>query len=251
MKNLIAGAVVGVFLAVVGCAAASAADIWPVKIERAGVLARGHFEVDAGMAYEMDREYLNLEYDNFRVAPVGLRYGLGDSAEVGGYFAYSDNSANDHGAPDDSGLEGVTLFGKLAMNDYFSLMGGLTFGGDDDIRPYANDGLDVFVDVPMQRKIGPGLLYGEFGYRVQGGDYDQTSYFNYGVGYGLPLNKMIGLNLELVGDEAQKGTENTLDLVVGCNIVPDSKIRIAPYISFGLYDDSPDVAIGGMLHVMF
>jgi len=219
-------------------------------IERVDMLSRGQMEIDAGLAYEKGREYLDREYDNTRIAPLGLRYGLGDSAEVGGFFAYSYNSADDHGAPDESGLEGLTLFGKLGLNEYFSLQSGITFGGADDIAPYANDGLDLFINIPMQRRIGSGLLYGQFGYRVQGGDYDGTSFINYGVGYGLPVNNSLDLNVELVGEEAQKGTKNTLDLIIGGNFILNSKVRISPYISVGLYEDSPDFAVGSLLHVM-
>ena len=250
MKNLIAGAVAGALLAMLGLTAASA-EVWPVRIERAGVLSQGKFQLDAGLAFEKDREIVGLEYDNVRLAPFGLRYGLGDSAEVGGFVAFSSNSEDDNGAPDESGVEGLTFFGKLAMNEYFSLQAGMTFGGDDDIAPYANDGLDLFVNVPMQRKVGPGLLYGQFGYRVQGGDFDDVSYFSYGIGYGLPFSGTLSLNVELVGEEAQKGTDNTLDLVLGGTITAGQNVGIAPYLSIGVYDDSPDVAAGALLHVMF
>jgi hypothetical protein len=250
MKKLLIGIVMGTVMVAAGRAPAQA-EISPLKIERVQVMPRGQLALDAGIAYEMDREYQDREYDNLQLAPLGLRYGIGDSAEIGGSIAYSDNSDNDHGAPDESGLEGVTLFGKLAINENFALQAGFTFLGEDDVFPYANDGLDVFVNVPMQRKIGPGLLYGQFGYRVQGGDYDNTSYFNYGMGYGYPVNKQFNLNVELVGEEAQKGTNNTLDLVLGGNFILNRNVRIAPFLSVGLYEDSPDVAIGTYLQVMF
>jgi hypothetical protein len=233
-----------------GCPTAQA-EIRPLKIERVDVLPRGQIAMNAGLAYEWDREYLGLEYNNVRLAPLGLRYGLGDSAEVGGFIAYSSNSEDDNGAPDESGLEGLTLFGKLVMNEFISIQPGVTFLGDDDIAPYANDGLDLFINVPMQHRIAEGLLYGQFGYRVQGGDFDDTTYFNFGIGYGLPLNNQLGLNIELVGEEAQKGTRNTLELVVGGNFLMNQNVRIGPYISIGLYDDSPDAAVGSFLEVMF
>lgn len=250
MKNLFVGAVAGIVLSAMAVTAASA-EVWPVKMERAGVVDRGHFELDAGLAFEQGREVQGLEYDNVRLAPLGLRYGLGDSAEVGGSIACSDNSSDDAGAPDDSGLEGISLFGKLELNQYFSLQAGVTFWGDDDIAPYPNDGLDLFVNVPMQRKLAGGLLYGQFGYRAQGGEFDDTSYFNYGIGYGLPLSGKLGVNVELVGEEEHNGTDNTLDLVLGMSVMAKKGLRIAPYVSFGLYDDSPDVSVGGMLNVMF
>jgi len=249
MKRICISIITGMI--VLGVWASAQAEIWPLKIERVQVLPRGQLALDAGLAYEIDREYLGKEYDNLRLAPLGLRYGIGDSAELGGFIAYSDNSENDHGAPDESGLEGVTLFGKLDINENVALQAGFTFLGDDDIVPYANDGLDVFVNVPMQRKIGPGMLYGQFGYRVQGGDFDNTSYFNYGVGYGYPVNKELSINVELIGEEAQKGTNNTLDLVLGGNFILNRKVRIAPFLSLGMYEDSPDVSIGSFLQIMF
>jgi hypothetical protein len=250
MKNLFLGILVCAGLVLAGMPAFSA-DIWPVKIERTDVLAKGKIQVDAGLALESDREIQGLEYNNLRLAPLGARYGLGESAEVGGYIAASDNYDDDDGAPDDSGIEGVSLFGKLGLNQNASLQAGITFLGDDDIAPYPNDGLDLFVNVPLQRQLGKGLLYGQIGYHVKGGDFDNVTYFNYGVGYGLPLNSMLGVNLELVGEEAQSGTNNTLDLVIGCNIAPNSMIRIVPYITLGIYEDSPDAALGGYLYLTF
>ncbi len=250
MQKLIIGVMVSAALTAIGWSSALA-EVQPLKIERVSVLPSGRAALDVGLALEDDREIAGLEYDNVRFAPFGIRYGVGDSAEVGGFIAFSDNSDEDTGAPDESGLEGLTLFGKLAVNDSIALQAGATFLGDDDIAPYANDGLDLFVNVPMQRKIASGLLYGQFGYRVQGGDFDNNSYFNFGIGYGLPVNNQFDLNIELVGEDAQKGTRNTLDLVVGGSIMAGRNLRIAPYISFGLYDDSPDVAVGSFLEVMF
>jgi len=249
MRHPLFGAAVGALLAFLGLSTLWA-EPWPIKIERAGVLPRGQAELNAGLALEQDREYLGLEYNNLRLAPLGVRYGLDDSVELGGFIAYSDNSDDDNGAPDDSGLEGLTLFGKLAVNENFAVQAGITILGDDDIAPYANDGLDLFINIPMQRKIAPGLLYGQFGYRVQGGDFDNTTYFNYGVGYGLPIDDTLSLNVELVGEEAQKGTANTLDLVLGGNLMLGENARMAPYVSFGIYDDSPDWA-GAFVYVWF
>lgn len=250
MKHGLLCTVLGIIMAIAGWTAAQA-EIWPLKIERVNVLPRGQLVMDAGIAFEQDRELAGLEYDNVRLAPLGLRYGLGDSAEVGGFIAFSSNSADNSGAPDESGLEGLTLFGKLAMNESFSLQLGATILGDDDIAPYANDGVDLFVNIPMQRQIAHGLLYGQFGYRIQGGDFDDTSYFNFGIGYGYPLDDRIELNVELVGEQEQKGTRNTLELVLGGNIIATRNVRIGPYLSIGIYDDSPDVAVGSFLEVTF
>ncbi len=255
MRKLLTGLLLGMaMVAMAGTAAL--AEVRPLKMERAGVLPAGSFAIDAGLAFEKGREVQGLKYDNIRLAPLGVRFGLGDNFELGGFLAFSANSEdNPAGVPDESGLEGLTLFGKVALNPSVAVQFGITVGGDDDIAPYPNDGLDLFINVPMQRRLGPGLLYGQFGYRVQGGDFDNVTYFNYGVGYGLPLNNQVALNIELVGEENRSpagfNIANSLDLVLGANITPAENLYIGPYISFGINDASPEVAIGGNLQVRF
>ena len=253
MKKLLIGVMVAGILVMTGLRDIHAeySQILPLKIEQVEALSKGSMALNVGLAYEVGREYLELEYDNIRLAPLGLRYGVGDSAEVGGFIAFSSNLDDDRNAPDESGLEGLTLFYKTVMNEYFALQVGITFLGNDDVEPYANDGADLFVNIPMQRKISSGLLYGQFGYRIQGGDFDDTDYFNFGIGYGLNLDNNIGFNFELVGEGEHKGTRNTLELILGSNIPVDDKMRFAPYVSIGIYEDSPDVAIGGLLDYTF
>ncbi|HQB53534.1 MAG TPA: hypothetical protein PLX62_11575 [Bacteroidales bacterium] len=253
MKNLLIGVMVGGILVITGLRDIHAEylQIMPLKIEQVEVLSQGQMALNAGLAYEMGREFLGREYDNIRLAPLGLRRGVGDSAEVGGFIAFSSNMDDDRNAPDESGLEGLTLFYKLGMNEYFALQAGIAFLGNDDIAPYANDGVDLFVNVPMQRRISSGLLYGQFGYRTQGGDFDGTDYFNFGIGYGLSLNNKMGFNFELVGEGEHKGTRNTLDLIMGSNFLVNNKMRFVPYVSIGIYDDSPDVAIGSLIYYTF
>lgn len=224
----------------------------PVRIERASVLSEGELALDARLVFELNREFRGRDYDNVRLSPLGMRYGVASSLEVGGFFGFSANDKDDRLAPDDSGLEGFTLFGKLELNEYAALQVGLTFGGDDDVFPYPNDGLDLFVNLPLQRKIGEGLLYGEFGYTVQGGDLDTNDYFNFGLGYAFPVAKEVGLNVELAGEQGQFGTSsnNTLDLLLGANFVVD-RLRIAPFATLGLYDASPDFSLGSTLEVRF
>jgi hypothetical protein len=253
MKKLLIGVMVGGILVITGLKDIHAehSQILPLKIEQVEVLPKGNRALNAGLAYEMGREYLGREYDNIRLAPLGLRCGVGDSAEVGGFIAFSSNMDDDRDAPDESGLEGLTLFYKTGMNEYFALQVGITFLGNDDIAPYANDGADLFVNIPMQRQTSSGLLYGQFGYRIQGGDFDGTDYFNFGIGYGLNLNNRMGFNFELVGEGGHKGTRNTLDLILGSNFLVNDKMRFVPYVSIGIYEDSPDVAIGSLLGYTF
>jgi hypothetical protein len=252
MMSVFRGLMLGIALVALG-GTTVLAEVRPVKMERVAVLPAGHLAFEAGLALEKDRERFGLEYDNVRLAPLGLRFGLGSNFEVGGFFAYSDNSRNDVGAPNRSGLEGLTLFGKVALNDAIAVQLGLTFFGKDNVFPYANDGLDLFINVPMQRPVGPGLLYGQVGYRVQDGDFDFNSYLNFGIGYGFPMTDQVAFSLELVGEESQpqKGIGNTLDLVFGANVALAQNLRLAPYVSLGLYDSSPDVAVGSFLEVRF
>lgn len=240
-------------MAMVWGGGAAFAEVRPIRIERVAVTPEDSLTVELGGAVEQGRELFEKEYDNVRFAPVGFRFGLGDNFEFGSFLGFSANSDDEDGAPDDSGMEGITFFGKLAVNPEAALQVGVTLAGDDDVFPYANDGIDFFANIPLERPLGDGLLYGQFGYRVQGGDFDFNSYFNYGVGYGMPLTEKVGLNFELVGEESQrqKGIGNTLDLVAGANFSLMENLRLAPYLSLGFQDASPDVALGGIVEMRF
>ncbi len=227
-------------------------SLCPLRIESATVLSPGELALDAGLAFEMDREWSNREYDNFRMAPLRIRYGAAPALEIGLGLGFSSNDREDTGAPDDSGLEGVSLSGKLEMNEFAALRVALTLAGDDDIAPYPNDEVDLSASLGLQRQVGKGLLYGEFGYTVQGGDFDFNEYFNYGIGYAFPASDGVSFNIELTGEESQFGSlANTLDLTLGANFVPEGNLRLAPYIVLGINDAGPDFAFGGVLEMRF
>ena len=114
-----------------------------------------------------------------------------------------------------------------------------------------NSFLDLFINLPLQRALGKGLLYGEFGYTVQGGDLDDSSYFSYGIGYGFPMDEKISMNVELAGDEEHVGTDSTLDLLLGINFLVADRLRLAPSIVIGLNDAGPDFALGCSLEARF
>ena len=228
----------------------------PIKLETVALLPQGVFAMDAGLAFEFDRELdfgvTELEYDNFRLAPLGLRYGVTPYFEIGGMFKYSSNDDNDRFAPDDSGLEGISLFGKLELNKNASLRFGFNAAGDDDVFPYPSDEVDVFANLSMHRLLGKGLLYGEFGYTSQGGDLDFSHYFNYGIGYVFPASDMVSLNIELVGEEERLGViDNTLDLVLGANFLVADNIRLTPFLTLGINDAGPDFSFGGFCEIRF
>lgn len=228
----------------------------PVLIERATVLSIGEGAVFGGLAFELGREADppgpgdDLEYDNTRLGPFGARLGLGEGFEVGGALTANLNREDDNGAPDDSGLAGITLYGKLAATDHVAVTFGTTVAGADDVGPTPNDGLDFFVNVPMQRSLGMGLLYGELGMTIQADDIGGT-FINYGVGYALPVNDQLALNAELVGEESNNAfrSGNTMSLVLGGNFQPDRDFDIAPYVSLGLYDAAPAVALGASVEL--
>ncbi|PLX83287.1 MAG: hypothetical protein C0617_12205 [Desulfuromonas sp.] len=224
----------------------------PVKIESAAVVPLGQVALEAGLAFEMDREWQRREYDNVRLAPLGVRYGLAPGLEVGGSLGFSSNDGEGAGAPDDSGLEGLSLFGKMQVNEYAALRAGLILFGDEDVYPYPSDGLDLFADLALQRRIEGGLLYGEIGYTVQGGNLDDNHYFSYGLGYAYPVDRAVTINVELGGEEAHEGTTaNVLDLLLGANVLIAGQVRLAPYVSAGLFDSGPDFALGTLAEMRF
>ena len=223
----------------------------PILIKEASVMSAGATALTAGAAYEIGREATIAglgtgEYDNIRLSPLGMRYGLGDGMEVGGYVGFNSNSADDAGAPDEGGLEGITAYVKTALNANVALELGITLAGSDDVLPYPNDGLDFFVNLPMQRRAGSGLLYGQFGYTVKDevGGFAGDNYFNYGVGYAFPLQTGTTANVELVGDEAPFIQGSYMDLVFGVSTEMAPGTHLSPYASVGLYDNSPDIALG-------
>ncbi len=224
----------------------------PIKIETASLLPEGMVALDAGLTFESDRERLRRKYDNFRLAPIGLRYGVTPYFELGALFGYTINDEDDRLAPDKSGFEGFALSGKLELNKYAALRVGVTFAGDDDIAPYPNDELDLFGNLALHRRMGQGLLYGEFGYTTQGGKLDNSEYFNYGIGYSYPVAHAVSVNAELVGEEEHAGTTaNTLDLVLGVNVLAMNHLRLAPFLTFGVNDASPDFSFGSFLEMRF
>ncbi|MBK5936290.1 hypothetical protein [Halorhodospira halophila] len=238
--------------AVAGASVASAADHRPITLSSVPVIGTDNTELFGHAAYEFGREARvqvpgpgneNGDYDNLRLGPLGFRYGLTDDFEYGAYFSFVSNSDDDDGAPDDSGLEGITGFAKLQLNRHFALELGARAGGDEDVRPYPNDGLDFYVNLPMQRDLGPGLVYGEFGYTIQDEDVGGT-YASWGIGYAHPLDTGTNLNFELRGDEnPEVSGSNHMDLIVGAGLQVE-QVHLRPYVGLGLYDASPDVSFG-------
>jgi hypothetical protein len=222
-----------------------------ILIEPVDVLPAELFNIKGTAASESDRRTnKDVKYDNLRASQVGMGYGLGDGLEVGAYVGYDQN--NFKKAPDQDGLEGVSVYGKMVMSPNFSIKAGLTTGGEHDLYPYPNDGVDLFVDVPFQRMVRNGdKIYGEIGYTLKDQDHLATdNYFNFGLGYEHPLKQSLSVNLELVGDEGPV-TGNQLQLLLGLSSHPTTTLWISPYVSMGVYDASPQYAVGAKVEWRF
>lgn len=217
---------------------------YPLAISRATLI--GHYQTDiyGGAFYGLSRQEKGSgEYDNFRVGPVGVRHGLTEQFEYGAYFNFVRNQAQDKGAPDESGYEGLKLYGKLAVNQHAALEFGANVNGDDDVRPYPSDGVDFFVNLPMQRTLGDSLIYGELGYTIKDKDsLGVANYLNWGIGYAYPLDKEINLEFELVGDENPSGNNHT-ELLFGAS-AQLGRINMRPYMGIGVYEASPQLSMG-------
>ncbi len=228
--------------------AAAASDYRPITLGSASVIGDGETELFGQAAYGWGHESAGRaglpagEYDNLRLGPLGFRSGHMNEMEFGAYFAFANNSADDTGAPDESGLEGITGFGKLQLNDFFALELGARAGGADDIAPYPNGGLDFYVNLPMQRPLMDGLLYGEIGYTIHDDDVGGT-YVNWGIGYAHPMDTGTNLNFELRGDDSPGAGSNQMDLILGAGLDLDP-IHLRPYVGLGLYDASADLSVG-------
>lgn len=222
----------------------------PLGLSSASVIGLGETELFLGAVAENGREAGGRgnapgegDYDNVRLGPVGFRHGLVEGLEYGAYLSFASNSADDPGAPDESGIEGITGFTKLALSEQLAVEFGARIGGDDELYPYPNDGLDFYVNLPLQRRIGEGLGYAEIGYTVRDdADVPGGNYANWGIGYAYPLEAGTTLNAELRGDENPTGS-NHMELLLGAGLQIE-KIHLRPYVGLGVYDASPDLSAG-------
>ncbi|MFP4647809.1 MAG: hypothetical protein ACLFMS_01235 [Halorhodospira sp.] len=234
--------------AALAAASPSAAEPYrPLTLTSVPVIGTDNTELYAHAAYGFGRENKQgAEYDSLHLGPLGFRYGLTEAFEYGAYFSFMNNIDDDPGAPEESGLEGITGFAKLQLSRHLALEAGLRAGGADDIAPYPNDGLDLYLNLPMQHEIGEGLAYGELGYTIQD-EVDGAlggNYLSWGVGYAHPLEDGTKLNVELRGDEAPvKPDRNHLELLLGAGLQVE-QIHLRPYVGLGIHDPSPDLSLG-------
>lgn len=232
-------------------AGSALAEMRPIQIPRAVVIDDQQMELFGNLAYESSREPGNAEYDNTRVGPLGMRIGVGSGVEVGGHLVFNDNSGDGAGDPDESGLEALTAFAKIAMTRQLAVETGVRLVGDDETLPYPMDGVDFYVNLLAEQPLGErGKVYGELGLTVQDdfgpNDNFGGTYENWGIGYAHQVNQRVSLNAELVGDAAPTvyGAGNHMDLVLGGNVNLSRELVLKPYASVGVYDASPDFALG-------
>lgn len=232
--------------------------IGTTKVEYVDIQPSGGWIYEAGFDWETGRTLgesggTSEDYDNIRIIPLSLKYGLNDWIELGGDLGYSSNSEdNSTNNPDEGGFEGITLSSKFKWNQNVATTFELGFMGDDEVYPYSNDGLNFGLNIPMQMSLGPGTLNGELGYTVQSGDAqvgmtvnDRENYLNYGIGYVYEVNRTFGLAGELRGHgETVENGESFLDLVLGVPVRISETSHLKPAFTFGLSDGSPDFALG-------
>ncbi|MFB6226769.1 MAG: hypothetical protein ABEH89_00395 [bacterium] len=223
------------------------------SVQNTTVLKQDTIKMTGGARFESGREYgtnifgSTIEYDNFRVHPLKFEYGLGSiinpqmPVQAGASISYSSNSGDLTG----SGLEGISLFGQMKVNDNISPQAGLKIAGSDDIAPYTNDGLDLWFNVPASVNLqgSPGSVYGEVGYTIKGGVLD--NYANYGVGYRYELNNKTDVSAELAGHgKLATGTESFMELRGEADYELGRDQYLTPSLSLGVSAGSPTFALG-------
>lgn len=254
-----------------GLTAVHAQAMTPTKIESTDVQPSGGWLFESGFDWETGRTLISdyssggmtddLEYDNIRIHPLSLKYGITDWIQFGVGTGYSMNSAdNDFNAVDEGGFEGLSFNSKFQWNQNIATTFELGFLGSDEAYPYSNDGFNFGLNIPMQMSLGPGTLNGELGYTIQSGDAtitgcvsgvcssstgDREGYINYGIGYVYEVNRTFGLSGELRGHgETVENGESILDLTLGTPIRMTEASHLKPALTLGLSDGSPSFALG-------
>ncbi len=243
----------------------------PFFIEPVSLNEPGKWRLKTGLRYEGNRVLATdsggneTGYDNLRVAPVRLGYGLVKTLEVGARVGYSKNSADD-GFPDEGGLEGIELYGKTRWHRYFATYLGFNFTADNQVLPHGSDGVDVELTMPVAFPLGGGTFHGELGGVIKNGDVRNSSgnavgewepSYKFGLGYVMPLNPSMSFTTEVVGQtsplELDSGdeVEDLLELVVGPTVRMSQGARLSPHLSVGLLDGSPELAVGLQFETYF
>ncbi len=219
-------------------------------IERVEVQSPGSTRLDVGLQGEPGRQLsANVEYDNLRLHPVGVHYGLTERFELGASLGASFNS----GDVEEDDVEFVSLLGKYRWNRFLAISLGATLGVGERVFPYGGDGLGMDLNVPVEYPFGPGRLIAQLGYRVNRGTVTPTiawdNYLRYGVGYAYEMTRRFEVVVELDGhgptvDLPGTAEKKDQDLSFLAHYKPDRTSTVTPRIQVGLQDGSPDAALG-------
>lgn len=219
-------------------------------IERVGVQPPGSLSLDVGLQGESGRQLSpGIEYDNVRLHPLGVRYGLTERLELGAGMGASFNSG--HLEEDD--VEFASLTGKYRWNRALAVTLSLSQGLGERVFPYGGDGLGLDLNLPAEYPFGPGRLIGQLGYRVNRGEaapsIPWSNYLRYGVGYAYEMTRRFEVVAELAGHGPTVELPGTPDrkhqaLAFLAHYQPGRASTITPRLAVGLEDGSPDVALG-------
>jgi hypothetical protein len=214
------------------------------KIETVQTQPAGGWEFSIGGAYEYKRGEEDTSYNNVRLEPLSLSYGIIKDLEIGARLGYSDNREHERSGIDESGFEGVSLYGKWKYWRNVAVSAGAVIGGSDEILPYGSDDVDYWVNVPFRIPTGPGRVIGEVGYIRKGGE-GFEDYFNVGAGYIFDVDQKLSFRGEIRNHAKTYETGKRM-LAVGLGMIYrwNEQSTFTPRIDMGLKDGSPDYAVG-------
>lgn len=219
-------------------------------IERVEVQPPGSLRLDVGLQGESGRQLSpGIEYDNVRLHPLGVRYGLTERVELGVSVGASFNS----GDLEEDDVEFASLSGKYRWNRALGVTLSLFHGVGERVFPYGGDGLGLDLNLPVEYPFGPGRLIGQLGYRVNRGEaapsIPWSNYLRYGVGYAYEMTRRFEVVAEVTGHGPTvelPGTPDRKHQALGflAHYEPGRASTITPRLAVGLADGSPDVALG-------
>jgi hypothetical protein len=214
-----------------------------------------------GIDWESGRQLTGLsatEYDNLRLTPLNINYGLTNYIQLGSRLSYSSNTGNSVNNP---GLESFLLTSKYKWNRNFATEVNVGVGLTEDVFPYGGDGTKYGVNIPWQVAMGPGNLIGEIGFSTTDGKISDTTtwsgYANYGIGYAYELTRTVAFRTEIAGHGATiermggSSAKDHLALIMTPAIELNLRSTIRPSLKVGLADGSPDVALGFKFSMTF
>ncbi len=220
------------------------------RIEESAIQPRGGWQFNLGVGFEENRELLDdFDYDNWRISPFELRYGIYNNFEIGLSAGYSFNRERDESGIDNDGIEAVEIATKYRWSNNFYISAGARFAGDSDIFPHGNDGTDYWINFPFKTPAGPGAVVYELGYSFRDGEtaggQEYTNGWNFGIGYHFVVSPQLTLRTEIIGRERIfKDSDSLRDLVLGLDWNPHRFSSYRPQVRIGFDDGSPRYSAG-------